>query len=125
MLVRGGLQAVILDAPEHSDWSRTKHANDKTLLACQRCQVPREDLGNPEYDFRANERSAEGIDADIEWAQEGATTSERGKRETARGVVVPDVVSPLKKLTFDRQLQLPFDILHQDALASAYFSGLI
>eukprot|EP00752_Nemacystus_decipiens_P016129 g14422.t1 len=74
-------------------------------------------LGNGSYDFRANERSAEDIDADIAWAREGATATERNRRATTRGVALPDVASPLEKLTFDRQRQLPFDILHQDALA--------
>ena len=35
-----------------------------------------------------------------------------------RGVVIPKNPNPLKKITFDRRRQLPFDTLHQDALAS-------
>jgi len=116
VFVRGGLQAVILDSPEHSDWSRTEHANDRTLLSCQRCRVPREQLGNADYNFRANERSAEEINADIAWAKAGGTATERNQRASTRGVAFPEVASPLQKLTFDGRRQLPFDILHQDAL---------
>lgn len=118
VFVRGGLQAAILDGPEHSAWSNVKHSTGTTNLSCQRCEVPREHLGNPRFDFRKKQRTAEGVDAGIEYVKEGASEAERVKRGKRCGVVVPEVPNPLKKLTFDRQLQFPFDILHQDALAS-------
>ncbi|CAN0258856.1 unnamed protein product [Scytosiphon promiscuus] len=114
--VRGGLLAAILDSPEQSDWTNTKHSNGSTELSCQRCKVPRSQLGNPAYDFRRNGRTAEGVDKDIEYAEEGATRTERIVRGRKLGVVAPRLPNPLKKLTFDRQLQVPFDILHFDAL---------
>ncbi|CAN0213940.1 unnamed protein product, partial [Ectocarpus sp. 4 AP-2014] len=120
VLVRGGLQGLILDSPEHSDRTNTKNANGCTLRSCQRCKVPRRHLGNPRYDIRQNRRTAEGVDADIEYVKQGATKTERVERAKQRGVVVPKVSNPLKKLIFDRQLQVPFDILHADSLASGF-----
>ncbi|CAM9526903.1 unnamed protein product, partial [Hapterophycus canaliculatus] len=114
--VRGGLEVAILDSPEQSDWMNVKHTNGSTELSCQRCKVPRSQLGNPAYDVRKNGRTAEGVDRDIEYVKEGETGTERTVRGRKRGVVPPRVPNPLKKLTFDRQLQIPFDILHLDAL---------
>ncbi|CAN0557555.1 unnamed protein product [Ectocarpus sp. 12 AP-2014] len=116
VLVRGGLQRLIMDSPEHSDRTNTKNANGCTLRSCQRCKVPRRHLGNLRYDIQQNRRTAEGVDADIEYVKHGATKTERVDRAKQRGVVVPKVSNPLKKLPFDRQLQVPFDILHADSL---------
>lgn len=119
VFVRGGLQALIVDSPEHSERTNTKNANASTHRSCQRCKVPRRHLGNPRYDFRHNHRTAEGVDADIEYVKQGATRAERVERGKQRGVVAPKVSNPLKKLTFDRQLQVPFDVLHADSLVSS------
>lgn len=100
-----------------------KQCNGSTELSCQRCKVPRAQLGNPAYDFRKNSRSAEGVDRDIEYVKKGATATERTTRGRDRGVVPPRVPNPLKKLTFDRQLQIPFDIFHLDALVRAEREG--
>lgn len=81
--------------------------------------MPRRQLGNPTYDFRKNLRTAEGVDGDIEYVKAGATKTERTDRARKRGVNPPRLPNPLKKLTFDRQLQVPFDILHLDALVCA------
>lgn len=118
VFVRGGLHAAILDGPEHSDWSNVKHSNASTRKPCQRCNVSREDLGNSRYDFDAHLRSAEGVDADIDWAEKAPTAAECTERQRERGVVIPDLPNPLKKITMDRVLQIPFDILHADGLAS-------
>lgn len=114
--MRGGLHAAILDSPEQANWTNTKESNGKTNLACQRCKVPRGELGNHKYDFRTHLRTAEGVDADIEKVKEGDTAAERSRRARRFGVVPPRLPNPLKKLTFDRQLQVPFDILHLDSL---------
>ncbi|CAB1104208.1 unnamed protein product [Ectocarpus sp. CCAP 1310/34] len=122
VLVRGRLQGLILDSPEHSDRTNTKNANGCTLRSCQRCKVPRRHLGNPRYDIRQNRRTAEGVDANIEYVKQGATKTEGVERAKQRGVVVPKVS---KKLTFDRQLQIPFDILHADSLVCRAFRDLM
>lgn len=107
---------MVLDSPEQADWSNVKHPTAD--FGCQRCKIPKSELDNPHYDFRANKRTAEGVDASIEYAKQGGTEQERQKREKRHGVVIPEEPNPLKALVFDRLRQSPFDILHQDALAS-------
>lgn len=108
----------MLDSPEQAAWGNVKQSGFLTYFGCQRCFIPREELGNPDYDFRANERTAEGVDASIDYASRGETAAERARRETQRGVVIPEEANPLNTLTFNRLLQSPFEILHQDSLAS-------
>lgn len=118
VFVRCGLQSIVLDSPEQNDWANIKRQNASTRFGCQRCEVPQAELNNPLFDYRRNQRTAEGIDAKIDYAREGRTAAERAERERQHGVVIPKKDNPLKKLTFDRVLQSPFDVMHQDALAS-------
>lgn len=88
----------------------------------QRCKIPKRQLNNSRYDFRKNQRTAEGVAAKIEHAKAGLTATERKERQKRHGVVIPNLPNPLSKITFDKQLQAPFDILHQDALVSTVCS---
>ncbi|CAM9163489.1 unnamed protein product [Ectocarpus sp. 12 AP-2014] len=117
IFLRAGLHHVVLDCPEQAGWSNVKHPSAD--IGCPRCKISKHELANPNYDFRASKRTAEeGLDASIEYASKGGTEPERNLREKRQGVVIPKEPNPLKALTFDRLLQSPFDILHQDALAS-------
>lgn len=92
-------------------------SNGSTRFSCQRCKVPREYLGNSQCDFAANLRSAEGGDADIEWARKGPMAAERSERQRESGVVFPKLPNALEKITMDRVLQIPFG-MHADDLVS-------
>ena len=118
--MRGGLHSVVLDSPEQADWTNPKHANASTRFGCQRCEVFLDDLHDHCFDFRKHQRTADGVDAQIEYAREGRTAVERAERERQHGVVIPDTDNPLKGTTFDRILQAPMDILHQDSLARIF-----
>lgn len=122
VFVRAGLHHVVLDSPEQADWANVKHPSAD--FGCPRYKISKPELGNPNFDFRAKRRTAEGVDASIEYASKGGTEAERNKREQRHGVLIPMEPNPLKALTFDRLLQSPFDILHQDALVSTVLYGV-
>ncbi|CAN0577304.1 unnamed protein product, partial [Ectocarpus sp. 12 AP-2014] len=114
VFLRAGLHHVVLDSPEQADWSNVK--DPSADIGCPQCKISKHELANPNHDFRASKRTAEGVDASIEYESKGGTEAERNLREKRHGVVIPKEPNPLKALTFDRLLQSPFDNLHQDAL---------
>jgi len=55
-------------------------------------------------------RTQDGIDEALLYVQAGNTEAEKNRRSTERGVVVPPVENPTKKLTFDRVRMVGVDV---------------
>lgn len=119
VFVRMGLLTAMVDSPVHAAMTNTKGSNAKTKHPCAACNISHDDLKDSQCNFNRMRRTAEGIDADIAYAEAGRTAHERGQRSMHRGVTPPDLPNPLKRVTFDRVRQIGVDILHQDALVSA------
>ncbi|CAN0448588.1 unnamed protein product, partial [Pylaiella littoralis] len=119
VFVRMGLLTAMLDTPYHSAWSNTKGSNSKTKKPCSTCEVTQEELSDHQYNIGANLRTQDGIDDSLLYVKAGDTAADQARRSRERGVVVPDVDNPLKKLVFDRVRGIGVDILHQDSLNKA------
>ena len=118
VFVRMGLLTAMVDSPVHSAMTNTKGSNASTKHPCAACNISHEELKDWQCDFQRKRRTAEGIDADIAYAEAGSTAHERGQRAMHRGVTPPNLPNPLKRLTFDRVRQIGVDVLHQDAIVS-------
>ncbi|CAN0157912.1 unnamed protein product [Ectocarpus sp. 13 AM-2016] len=114
VFLRAGLHHVVLDSPEQADWSNVR--DPSADIGCPQCKISKHELAKSNHDFRASKRTAEGVDASIEYESKGGTKAERNLREKRHEDVIPKEPNPSKALTFDRLLQSPFDNLHQDAL---------
>lgn len=122
-LVRMGLLTVNLDSPMHSRWTNTKHCNAKTKRPCQVCNVPLDDLGDPNVDLARHRRTADGLQQDLIDVANLPEGPERVDLGKDRGVVPGNFPNPLDLVAFDRVEHIGIDMLHQVSLriSASYF----